>query len=100
MARYNVEARVYSRKGALLSSASNSYQRTHPKQAYYAKRAGQPDRIYLHAEIAALVKCKGEPYKIVIKRINKDGTLGLAKPCPVCELAIKESGIKIVEYSV
>lgn len=100
MAKYKITADIYSKKGVLLASAINSYTKSHPKQAMYAEKAGQPERIYLHAEIAALVKCRGEPYKIVISRTNKDGTTSLAAPCPVCQLAIKEAGVKIVEYSV
>jgi hypothetical protein len=30
----------------------------------------------------------------------KDGTTGNAEPCGICKLAIKEAGIKFVEYSV
>jgi tRNA(Arg) A34 adenosine deaminase TadA len=33
-------------------------------------------------------------------RYMKDGTTGNAEPCVICKLAIKEAGIKLVEYSV
>jgi deoxycytidylate deaminase len=98
--RQNITAVIYDRRGRVLSIGQNSYIKTHPRQAKFAAMAGQPYKQYLHAEIAALVKCRGQPYKIKIERKNNQGHFGLAKPCPVCELAIKESGIKFIEYSV
>ena len=59
-----------------------------------------PDRVFLHAEIAAIIRAKGKAiHKIVVKRYDKSGRLMLAKPCPVCQLAIKEAGIKVVVHS-
>lgn len=71
-----------------------------PAQVRYADI--NTERIYLHAEIAALVKLKKgmKPYKIVIERYGKDGRSRIAKPCPVCERAIKAWNIKRVEYTV
>lgn len=102
MTRYIVTAEIYDRKGRRLAKGRNSYTQTHPVQAMYAKKAGQPNRVFLHAEIDALIRVRGgKPYKISIKRKNaKTGRVGLAKPCPVCELAIKRAGIKQVEYTL
>jgi len=84
----------------LLTQATNSYTKTHPAQIKYAEQSTA--KIYLHAEIAALVKLKKgmEPYKIVIERYGKDGRSRMAKPCPICERAIKAWNIKRVEYTV
>lgn len=98
--KQKIIATIYDRKGRVLSIGHNSYHKTHPRQALLAKKVGQPERQFLHAEIAALVKCRGEPYKIHIERRDKKGKLQLAKPCAICELAIRESGIKFVEYSM
>jgi deoxycytidylate deaminase len=98
--RQHITAVIYDKRGRVLSTGHNQYLKTHPMQAKYAAKAGQPYRQYLHAEISALIKCRGEPYKISIERKNKQGQLVLAKPCPVCELALKEAGVKFVEYSV
>lgn len=98
--RQKITAIIYDRRGRVLSIGQNSFVKTHPTQAKFAAKVGQPYRQFLHAEIAALIKCSGRPYKIKIERKNKAGEYRLAKPCPVCELAIKESGIKFVEYSV
>jgi tRNA(Arg) A34 adenosine deaminase TadA len=98
--RYVITAYVYDRKGNLLSTGTNSYTKTHPMQKQYATRCGEPLKQYLHAEIAALVKARGEPYEIYIERTAKNGGTALAKPCPICEMAIKEAGIKVVRYTV
>jgi hypothetical protein len=49
--------------------------------------------------MAALVKAKGKGYKIVIERYNSRGEARLAAPCPICQRAIAESDIQIVEYT-
>jgi tRNA(Arg) A34 adenosine deaminase TadA len=97
-----IKATVYNKKGQILAIAYNSYSKTHPIQAKYAKEANIPEKIYLHAEISAIIKAKkiGKPYKIKIERYYKDGKPALAKPCPACELAIREANIKYIEYTV
>lgn len=93
-------AYVYNKKGALISIGTNSYEKTHPLQAYFACKSGNPDKVFLHAEIAALVKCRAKPYKIYVERLNKNGEPRLAKPCEVCKLAIDVAGIEVVEYTL
>ena len=102
MGKHLLTATVYDKRGNVLTQAQNNYLQTHPIQARFAEQVGQPSRIYLHAEIAALVKLrKGQrPYKIVIERKGKDDRPRLAKPCPVCEAAIKFYGLKRVEYTL
>lgn len=97
--KYKVAAACYDKKGRILSYATNSYSKTHPTQLRYALATGNPTKQFLHAEIAALVRCHSAPYKIKIIRVNKNGELKLAKPCLICSLAIKQAGIKLVEYS-
>jgi tRNA(Arg) A34 adenosine deaminase TadA len=99
--RQELIATVYDRRGRILSVGHNHYTKTHPTQARYAALANMPHRMFLHAEISALVKCKSsDAYKIKIERYDAKGNPKLAKPCPVCELAIKEAGINFVEYTV
>ena len=100
MCKQHVEATVYNAKGHIIAKGVNSYSKTHPKQAKFAKLANNPLAIYLHAEIAALVKCRKKPHRISVVRYMKDGTTGNAEPCDICKLAIKEAGIRFVEYSV
>lgn len=97
----HVNAIIYDRKGRVLSIGQNSYVKTHPVQATYAKKVGLPDNQFLHAEIAAIVKCKdlSKAYRIFVSRWNHLGEPILAKPCPICSSAIKAAGIFIVQHT-
>lgn len=58
----------------------------------------------LHAEMYAIIKARDldinwEKASIFIYRQLRDGTKALAKPCPACEKAIKDLGIKNVYYT-
>jgi len=98
--KQRIEATIYNKRGHIISVGVNSYTKTHPKQAKFAKLADNPLAVFLHAEIAALVKCRQKPHRISVIRYMKDGTTGNAEPCAICKLAIKEAGIKFVEFSV
>lgn len=93
---------IYDRKGRVLSVGQNSYVKTHPLQAEHATKVGLPERIFLHAEIHAIVRCRNleHAHRIFISRWNESGKSSLAKPCPICDSAIKAAGIKIVEYTL
>lgn len=101
MAKYLHVATITDKHGNVLAEATNSYEKTHPIQAKFGAQFGKPDAIYLHAEIAALVRLKptDKPHKIFVARYRKNGTTGLSKPCAVCDAAIKHWGIKFVEYT-
>ena len=49
----------------------------------------------------ALVKCREECDTIVVARLggHNHDELRMAKPCPVCALALKEAGIDKVHYT-
>lgn len=99
--RYAIKATCFDKKGRVISSAENSYEKTHPIQAMYAKKVGHPLRHCLHAEIAAIIRAKGKPiHSIFIERYGKKGEPRDAMPCPVCQLAIKEAKIEIISYTV
>ena len=93
--KQNIVAYCYSKNGTLLSKAKNSFTKSHPLQAYFAIKVGLPAKIYLHAEIAAILKAKDKPiHKIKIERINRKGTLLPSSPCPICLAAINAFRIK------
>lgn len=77
----------------MLSIGKNSYVKTHPLQAHYAKRVGLEKKIFLHAEINAIIKLRqpDKAYKMVVMRILANGDYGCAKPCKVCSEAIRIS---------
>lgn len=98
--RFLVIARALDKKGRILSTRTNSYTQTHPVQKKFAIKAGRELKEFLHAEISTLLAARGlEVHTLLIARINKEGIPVPAKPCPVCELAIKEYGVKKVIYT-
>lgn len=97
--RYEITALAYDRKGNLLAVGRNSYTKTHPLQARYAAKAGRPLAIYMHAEIAALVKARGEVHKLVVTRFDSKGRAVNARPCKSCQLALKDYGVKHIEHT-
>ena len=101
MSRHALLAKCFDKRGTLIAQATNSYTRTHPLMAKFGREVGQSERVYLHAELAALLKCGDrKPYKLFVERRKKDGSYGTAKPCAICERAIAAWGVKRVEYTV
>lgn len=97
--KYRLCAIAFDEKDNILSVGYNSYTKSHPLQASFAIKAGHHHKIYLHAEIAALVRAKQPVYRLVVVRINNDGHLRQARPCPVCQLAIEAAGVVKIEHS-
>ena len=97
--KHTVVARAYDRQGRFLCVARNSYTKTHTVQADYAKRTGRESAIYLHAEIACLLKARQPVYRLEILRLQADGKPALAKPCAACSLAIEEFGVKEIVFT-
>lgn len=83
-------------KGRKVAQATNQYTRSHARQRDYARRAGFPNKVYLHAEIGALVKSRCPVDTMYIYRLNRRGDMLPSKPCAVCQLALKELKIKQV----
>jgi deoxycytidylate deaminase len=100
--RQKLIAICYDKRGRVLSVGENSYVKTHPLQARIAKEVGQEKKIYLHAEVAAIVKLPDGviPYRMTVVRVSNQGELLNAKPCDICEKLIRLTGIKHVEWSI
>lgn len=95
---YKIGCVITDKKGRILSHGFNQ-RKSHPFQAHYANKHN-PEKIFLHAEIAALIKVRdGEPHTIYVGRIMKNGSWGIARPCPICAAAIKDAGIKNVVFT-
>ncbi len=101
MGKHILHAKIYDRQGNLLAKATNSYRKTHPVQYKAAAAVNKPESIFLHAEIAALVKIKdwSKAYRIDVLRYLKDGSTGNAKPCPICSRVIGQTGIKLINHT-
>lgn len=99
----NKKQRIYAiivdKKGRILSSGTNSYTRSHPRQAFFAAKVGQVHRIFLHSEMDALVRCKEQGYTLYVARVDKKGNPLPCCPCEICTLAIKDAKIQNVYHT-
>ena len=96
-----ITATAYS-KNRRLAVGQNSYTRSHPYQRQLAVKAGEPAKIYLHAELACLLKClrlRQQVQLLQIERYGVNGNMLLAKPCIICQMAISEAGVRQVRYT-
>ena len=97
---FRLGAVIVDRSKRIIASSTNKMTKTHPIQKQWSKKVSNGKQIYLHAEIAALVKCRKQPYAIYVARVLKDNTEALARPCPVCMAALKEAGVKKIFYTI
>ena len=77
--------------------------KTHPLMAKYQDKS---ERVFLHAEIDAVVRVINRYGSAILKdcdmyilRLTKGGSLGMSKPCDGCQKAIDAFGIKNVYWS-
>lgn len=98
--KHSIQAKAFDKHGRLLAVGNNSYTKTHTIQAKFAKKAGTPEKEYLHGEIDCLIKARGAKiHALHVSRTTKQGHLRNAKPCNVCMRAIIEYGVSRVYYS-
>lgn len=99
--KYSLTAILYDKKGRILSIGKNSYVKTHPLQAYHAHRVQKDCKIYLHAEIDAIVKCQDlrKAHTIRVMRFSVAGEPLNATPCPICMDAIGKTPIRRIEHT-
>lgn len=99
--RYEITAFIYDKKGNLLSIGKNSYVKTHPLQAKHAEACGLKEKIFMHAEINAIARCKdiSKAYKMLVTRFDATGKEMIAKPCKICARAISFTNIKEVVHT-
>lgn len=99
-ARYVITATCFDAKGRVIATANNNYSKSHPIQAHFAKLAGEPYKICLHAEIQALLRTRDKPVDtLLVQRFDKSGNPRLAMPCKTCQTAIIAYGVKKVIYT-
>lgn len=98
---YNIKATIFDKKGNILAIAENSYVKSHPYMAKLSEQHGEPYKIFLHAEVAAILKCKrlDKAYRMLITRTGKSGRLLLVTPCEICKTALRATNIKVIEHS-
>ena len=101
--KYDITAIVRDKHGHIISRANNSYVKTHPMQARLAQKVGRTKKIYLHAEVLAILRAGQQierAYSIEVYRFDSSGKSKLAKPCPICMELIKTTPIKRIVYTV
>ena len=96
----NICTCIYNRKGKIISTGINSFSKTHPLQE---KFSCTPHKIFLHAEIDAIVKAlrKNDElagFRLAIARVCSDGSDAQAFPCDGCIDALASYGCDSVTY--
>lgn len=98
--RYVITASCFDRKGRLISVGTNSYKKSHPLQAYFARKVGEPFKTNLHAEVHALIQSKGKQvHTLLVQRFDSQGNPKLAKPCKICQEAMRAFGVTKAIYT-
>lgn len=65
-----------------------------------AHATASPERIFLHAEVAALLQVNWQKaHSIEVFRYTKDGKPAMAKPCACCQYVINQTNIKQIFYT-
>ena len=91
---------------SIVACGINSHQ-SHPMQKRYnIYRNFRNDHTgathHLHAEIAALIKVRWNDLSgmsIYVTRVLRDGSHGIARPCPACMAALKDHKINKIYYT-
>ena len=100
--KHDITAIIYDKRGKILSIGKNSYIKTNPMMIKLGRPLGITNRPFIHAEIDAIIRCKNidRAYKIFVARYNKLSQPMLAKPCEICMSGIRQTNIKIVEWTM
>ncbi len=101
--QYVATAYIKNKRGRVLSIGKNSYIKTHPKMVKLGRRLGylHHEKRFIHAEIDALNKCVNleKAYSIEVYIYSKGSNrYTTSMPCPICTMALKESGIRFVDF--
>ena len=95
------------KKNKVIAASCNYDRKSHPVQQFWAKRTAEvygPDfmhKMFVHAEIGALIKSKDDADTIVVCRVggHSGKELRNARPCKICSSYILHSQIKHIHYS-
>jgi hypothetical protein len=98
--KYLIVAKSFDKRGRLIATATNSYTKTHPLQLHFAKLAGKPGHDRLHAEIQCLLRSRDRSIDtLVIERYDSEGQPALARPCVICQGAIRAFNVRFINYT-
>lgn len=93
---------LVNKKGKIVAESANSYSCSHTKQFHYAKKVGRPEAIFLHSELACLLKDrKRQGVKLFVARVDSKNRPCYSAPCEICAMALKDySNVKSIEFSL
>ncbi|MCK9544353.1 MAG: hypothetical protein M0R03_20225 [Novosphingobium sp.] len=99
--KQNICAIIVDKKNNILSIGVNFYTKSHPMQKKYADACGEPDKLWVHAEVNSVSKIPygRKPYAIYVARVTPSGKVKLAKPCQICSKLLADRGIKNIYYT-
>jgi deoxycytidylate deaminase len=99
--RYDIVCTAFDKKGRVLGTGVNDYQRSHTLAKFFSVQAGESEqKDKIHAELAAVLSAgKKNIHSVFVQRFHNDGSLALAKPCKSCQCMLKAFGVKIVRYT-
>lgn len=91
------------RKGVVISTGVNM-EKSHPIQKKYNEHRNFSVEIHhnLHAEMAALLRAGDENLKgavVYVYRNDKGNKTAMCRPCPACQAALYERGVREVRYT-
>lgn len=88
--RVSVYAYCLDKRGRVISHAGNSYTKSSVVQKRISEKLGFPEKCFLHAEVAALLRARGATVStLVLARVDKQGNVKDGKPCCVCSSYIQ-----------
>ena len=98
--KFQLTATTFDRKRRVIAHGENDYKKSHPIMFNIGVKVGQPKKIFLHAEVSALLKGKTKlPHSIVIQRYDLAGNMALSRPCSVCMEALRMYGVIKIKYT-
>lgn len=95
------------RKKKVIAASCNYDRKSHPVQSWWANKTAElygesfSTKVFIHAEIGALIKAKENADTIVICRVggHSGRELRNSRPCVICESYIRHSNIQHIHYS-
>lgn len=99
--RYTLVATCFDRRGRVIGTGTNSYQKTHRLMKHFSLMAGESEeKIYKHAELSAVLSCGDKEIdSILVQRFHANGDMANAMPCPACQYMLKSFGVRLVKYT-
>lgn len=99
--RYIITATAMDKRGNVISTGVNEYNRSHPLMKHFAILAGESEqKIYRHAEFSACINAgRREIHTLFVQRHTSNGEMANAEPCRTCKVMLQSFGVKRVVHT-